>query len=110
MDILNLILNVSGILTASRFVGELGVLGNTYYVATTGSDSNAGDNINEPYLTIEQALGVAADIVDVINAAAGVYEETATTETVPRGIIKGAGLRATTIEPTSATNRERLLT
>ena len=99
--------NVSGILTASRFVGELGVLGNTYYVATTGSDSNAGDNINEPYLTIEQALSVATN-GDVINVSAGVYEETCPL-TVPRGVtIKGAGLRATTIRPTSATNKENV--
>tara|TARA_R100000081_G_scaffold13723_1_gene5544 strand:- start:3962 stop:8461 length:4500 start_codon:yes stop_codon:yes gene_type:complete len=99
--------NVSGIITASRFVGELGVLGNTYYVATTGSDSNAGDNINESYLTIAQALSVATN-GDVINVSAGIFEETCPL-TVPRGVtIKGAGLRATTIRPTTATNKENV--
>ena len=99
--------NVSGIITASRFVGELGVLGNTHYVATTGSDSNAGDNINESYLTIAQALSVATN-GDVINVSAGIFEETCPL-TVPRGVtIKGAGLRATTIRPTTATNKENV--
>jgi hypothetical protein len=99
--------NATGIITASRFVGELGVLGNTYYVATTGSDSNSGNNINEPFLTIAQALSVATN-GDVINVSAGVYEETCPL-VVPRGVtVKGAGLRATTIRPTTATKQENV--
>ena len=95
-------LNVAGIVTATRFDGDLNALGKTYYVATTGSDSNSGNNINEPFLTIEQALSVAGN-GNVINISAGTYEETCPL-TVPRGVtVKGAGLRATTIKPTDAT-------
>ena len=99
--------NVSGVLTATRFDGDLNALGKTYYVATTGSDSNSGNNINEPYLTIAQALSVATN-GDVINVSAGVYEETCPL-TVPRGVtVKGAGLRATSIRPTTATQQENV--
>ena len=95
-------LNVSGVATATRFDGDLNALGKTYYVATTGSDSNSGDNINEPYLTIAQALSVVTN-GDIINISAGTYEETCPL-TVPRGVtVKGAGLRATTIKPSDAT-------
>ena len=98
--------NISGVVTATTFYGdidgELNSLGKTYYVATTGSDSNSGDNINQPYLTIAQALSVAGN-GDVINISAGTYEETVPL-TVPRGVtVKGAGLRATTIKPSDAT-------
>ena len=100
--------NVSGILTASslNISGavdiDLNVLGNTFYVAETGSDSNDGDNINKPFLTIAKALTVATDH-DVINVSAGIFEETCPL-TVPAGVtIKGAGLRATIIKPTDAT-------
>ena len=97
--------NVAGILTATRFDGDLNPLGKTYYVATTGSDSNSGNNINEPFLTIAQALSVATN-GDVINISAGAYEETCPL-TVPRGVtVKGAGLRATTIRPTTATQQQ----
>ena len=101
-------LNVSGVATATRFDGDLNALGKTYYVSTTGSDSNSGDNINEPYLTIAQALSVAAD-GDVINVSSGTYEETVPL-TVPRGVtLKGAGLRSTTIKPTDATKTNNIL-
>ena len=98
--------NISGVVTATTFYGdidgELNSLGKTYYVATTGSDSNSGDNINQPYLTIAQALSVAGN-GDVINISAGTYEETVPL-TVPRGVtVKGAGLRATAIKPSDAT-------
>ena len=101
-------INVSGILTASslNISGavdiDLNILGNTFYVAETGSDSNDGDNINKPFLTIAKALTVATDH-DVINVSAGIFEETCPL-TVPAGVtIKGAGLRATIIKPTDAT-------
>lgn len=99
--------NVSGVLTATRFDGNLNSLGKTYYVATTGSDLNSGNNINEPYLTIAQALSVATN-GDIVNVSAGVYEETCPL-VVPRGVtVKGAGLRATTIRPTTATKQENV--
>ena len=45
-----------------------------YYVATDGDDSNAGTDINAPWLTIQHAIdNVAADAV--INVRGGVYNE-----------------------------------
>ena len=94
--------DVSGIVSATKFDGDLNALGNTYYVATTGSDSNSGDNINEPYLTVAKALTVATS-GDIVYVGAGVFDETCPL-TVPSGVtVKGAGLRATTIRPTTAT-------
>ena len=94
--------NVSGVITATTFDGNLNALGKTWYVATTGSDTNSGNNINEPYLTIAKALSVSTN-GDIINVSAGVYGEVCPL-TVPRGVtVKGAGLRATTIKPTDGT-------
>ena len=94
--------DVSGIVSATRFDGDLNALGNTYYVATTGSDSNSGDNINEPYLTIAKALTVATS-GDIVYVSAGVFDETCPL-TVPSGVtVRGSGLRSTTIRPTTAT-------
>ena len=105
--------NISGVITASTLdiSGsvdiDLNVLGNTFYVAETGSDSNDGDNINKPFLSIAQALSVATN-GDVINVSAGVFEETCPL-TVPAGVtVKGSGLRATTIRPTTATRQENI--
>ena len=87
--------------------GDLNALGKTYYVATTGNNSDSGDNINQPFLTIAQALSVATN-GDIINVSAGIYEETCPL-TIPRGVtVKGAGLRATTIRPTTATQQENI--
>jgi hypothetical protein len=49
----------------------------TWYVATTGSDSNAGTSSGAPYLTIGKALLSAAS-GDQINVKAGTYVVTAT--------------------------------
>jgi cytoskeletal protein CcmA (bactofilin family) len=99
--------DVSGIVSATRFDGDLNALGNTYYVAATGSDSNSGDNINEPYLTIAKALTVATS-GDIVYVGAGIFEETCPL-TVPSGVtIRGAGLRATTIRPTDATKTNNI--
>ena len=105
--------NISGVITASTLdiSGsvdiDLNVLGNTFYVAETGSNSNDGDNINKPFLTIAQALSVATN-GDVINVSAGIFEETCPL-TVPAGVtVKGSGLRATTIRPTTATRQENI--
>ena len=93
----------TGVVTATTFDGDLNSLGKTYYVATSGSDSNSGDNINEPFLTIGKAISVARNGGDVINVAAGTYEETVPL-TIPSGVtVKGAGLRATTIKPSDLT-------
>ena len=95
-------MNVTGIVTALSMDGDLNAPGHTYYVATTGNDSDNGNNINMPFLTIAKALSVATN-GDVINIAAGTYEETCPL-TIPRGVtVKGAGLRATTVKPSAAT-------
>ena len=82
--------------------------GNTYFVAANGSDSNEGDRPERPWRTLGHALTTISDIGenDVLNIAAGVYEETLPL-TVPRGLtVKGAGLRATKIMPTTATRQK----
>ena len=100
-------INSTGVATATRFDGEIGKLGNTHYVATTGDDTNAGDNINEPFRTIVKALSVASS-GDIVLISAGEFEETCPM-TVPAGVtVKGAGLRATTIRPTTATNTNNI--
>ena len=94
----------AGIITASHFDGDLNELGNTYYVASTGSDLNSGNNINEPFLTVAQALSVATN-GDIVNISAGTFTETCPL-LVPRGVtVKGAGLRATAIKPSEATKQ-----
>ena len=104
-------LNVTGVGTIStlygNFDGELNAPGKTYYVSTTGSDSNSGDNLNQPFLTISQALSVASN-GDIIEIFSGTYEETAPL-TVPRGVtVKGSGIRATTIKPSDATKTNNI--
>jgi Calx-beta domain len=49
----------------------------TWYVATTGSDQNAGTNPNQPLLSIQLAVNDAAS-GDVIKVAAGTYGYNAT--------------------------------
>lgn len=48
----------------------------TYYVSTTGNDSNTGGSA-DPFLTVNKAVTVSGS-GDVINVAAGTYIETAT--------------------------------
>ena len=45
---------------------------NTYYVSTTGSDSNRG-NVNLPFATVEKAVSVAKP-GDTIYVRGGTYE------------------------------------
>ena len=71
-------------LSALSLDGDLNELGNTYYVATEGNDSNSGNNINDPFLTVAQALSVATN-GDIINVSAGEYVETCPL-TVPEGV------------------------
>ncbi|MFZ4741857.1 MAG: DUF1565 domain-containing protein, partial [Bacteroidales bacterium] len=49
-------------------------MGTNWYVATTGSNSYAGTSSAVPFLTIQYAITAAA-AGDVINVAAGTYEE-----------------------------------
>lgn len=76
--------------------------GNTIYVAKNGTDTNAGIHENNPLLTIKAALtqAVAGDTVMIY---AGEYEEIFPL-TVPQGVtVRGAGIRAVNIKPTTAT-------
>lgn len=76
--------------------------GNTIYVAKNGNDANAGVHENNPLLTVKAALtqAVAGDTVMIY---AGEYEEEFPL-TVPVGVtVRGTGLRAVTIKPTTAT-------
>ena len=82
--------------------------GNTYYVSENGSNDNEGDRPERPWRNVGYALTQISNIGenDVLNISAGVYEETFPL-TVPRGLtVKGAGLRATKIMPTTATKQE----
>ena len=84
--------------------------GNTFYVASVGSDNNTlangGDNgkhPDTPFLTITKALGTAT-AGDTILIAPGEYQE-AFPMTVPDGVtLRGTNLRSTSVKPTSVTN------
>jgi hypothetical protein len=76
--------------------------GNIYYVATTGSNSNAGEHENNPVLTVKYALSLAG-VGDTVYIYPGVYTEIFPL-TIPAGVaIKGSGIRAVTIQPTAGT-------
>ena len=76
--------------------------GNIYYVATTGSDTNAGEHENNPVLTLKYALSLAG-AGDTVYIYPGTYTEIFPL-TIPAGVsIKGAGIRAVTIQPTAGT-------
>ena len=78
------------------------VQGNIYYVATTGSDSNAGEHEHNPLLTVKYALSLAST-GDTIYIFPGTYSEIFPL-TVSAGItVKGAGIRSVTIQPTVGT-------
>jgi hypothetical protein len=82
--------------------------GSTYFVAENGSDANQGNRAERPWRTIAYALANISDIGenDILNIGAGVYEETFPL-TVPEGLtVKGAGLRATKVMPTTATQQK----
>ena len=84
--------------------------GNTYYVATVGSDTstlanggNAGLHPDTPFLTITKALTTATS-GDTIMVAPGEYQEVFPM-TIPDGVtLRGTNLRSTSVKPTSVTN------
>jgi hypothetical protein len=77
--------------------------GNIIYVAKAGSDSNSGVHEHAPFLTIKHALSEASTGTTVY-IYPGVYVEEFPLA-VPVGVtVKGAGLRAVTIQPTVETN------
>ena len=83
--------------------------GNTFYVATVGSDTgtlanggNAGLHPDTPFLTITKALTTATS-GDTIIVAPGEYQEVFPM-TVGDGItLRGTNLRSTSVKPTNAT-------
>ena len=83
---------------------------NHLFVAKTGTDSatllggaGRGKHTSTPFLTLKYALSQAQS-GDTVNVAAGEYQEEFPL-TVPDGVaVRGAGLRATQIYPTTATN------
>ena len=89
--------------------------GNTFYVATVGSDNttlanggNGGLHPDTPFLTITKALSVAT-AGDTVVVAPGEYQETFPI-TVPDGVtLRGTNLRSTSIKPTSVTNDNNAL-
>ena len=84
--------------------------GQTYYVATTGSNVNTlasgganGKHQDTAFLTIEKALSVATS-GDTVLIGAGTFQETFPL-TIPDGVtVKGTNLRSTQVTPTSGTN------
>lgn len=76
--------------------------GNIYYVATNGSDANAGEHENNPFATVKHALSVATS-GDTVYIYSGTYTE-AFPLTVNAGVtVRGAGIRSVKIVPTTAT-------
>jgi len=76
--------------------------GKIYYVATNGSDSNAGEHQNDPFATVKKALSVATS-ADAVYIYPGTYTEIFPL-TVPVGVdLRGAGIRSVKITPTTAT-------
>ena len=84
--------------------------GNTYYVATVGSDTTTlanggagGKHPDTPFLTITKALSTATS-GDTIIVAPGEYQE-AFPMTIGDGVtLRGTNLRSTSVKPTSVTN------
>jgi hypothetical protein len=77
--------------------------GNTIYVSVNGNDSYTGTHAHHTYATITQALSVAVS-GDQIVVFPGTYTEVFPL-TVPQGVsIRGAGIRAVTVQPTVETN------
>ena len=84
--------------------------GNTYYVASVGTDNNTlanggnnGLHPDTPFLTVAKALSLASS-GDTVLVAPGDYQEIFPL-TVPDGVtLRGTNLRSTQIRPTSGTN------
>lgn len=78
-------------------------IGNSYYVSENGDDTNTGENLHEAFKTIKHALNISVP-GDIILIQSGTFTEEFPL-VVPQGVcVKGAGLRATEIKPTTATN------
>ncbi len=79
--------------------------GNIWYVATNGDDDNVGNHQNGPFATIQKAI-LESNSGDTIFIYPGTYTEI-TPLVVPAGVtIRGAGIRAVTIQPDATTDTE----
>jgi phage baseplate assembly protein gpV len=77
--------------------------GNTIYVSVNGNNNNLGTHFSNPVRTLKYALSVASPGDEII-IYSGDYEEEFPL-TVPQGVsVKGAGIRAVSIRPTTSTN------
>ena len=84
-------------------INPLLTAGNTLYVSVNGDDDNYGNHPQSTFATVKAALAAAVD-GDTIVIFPGIYYEQFPL-TVPQGVtVRGAGIRATTIKPTVATN------
>ena len=107
--------NVGEVTTAMLATDFTNGPGNTWFVATAGSDattlSNTGANgksSETPFLTITKALSVASS-GDTILIATGEYQEVFPL-TIPDGVtVRGTNLRSTVIKPTSGTNNNNAM-
>jgi len=80
-------------------------LANVYYVQSNGSDSNDGLRASTAFLTVAKALSVVTSGGTVL-IGPGTFTENFPL-TIPQGVtVKGAGLRATVIQPTSGSNTQ----
>ena len=98
--------NASNVNTNSISVAGINDLtntpGNTIYVAENGLDTNNGIHPADPFTSVKHALSQAT-AGDMVYINAGEYEEVFPL-TVPVGVtVRGAGIRAVTIKPTTDT-------
>lgn len=91
-------INVGGVDLSTRHA-------NTVYVAENGSNNNAGNHPQSPYLTVEKALqNVSAG--DTVHIYPGVYQERLPL-VVPVGVtVKGHSMRSVTIKPDSVDSED----
>jgi hypothetical protein len=76
--------------------------GNSYFVSTNGTDTNAGNHPNSCFATISKALTVAT-AGDTVVVYPGAYEEVFPLEVPPGVTVHGTSLRSIIIKPTAAT-------
>ena len=81
--------------------------GNIFYVSKNGNDSNTGDHVQDPFLTVKAALSASDASTQgpvLIHVFAGEYEEVFPL-TVPSNVtVQGVDMRNTIIKPTAGTN------
>ena len=105
-------LNGEDISVAAVAIGGVDIgtpVGNIFYVAVNGSDSNRGDHPQGPFATIKHALSVADSSVGgpvTIYVMPGDYQEELPLTVPANTTVKGLDLRNTIIRPDTATQSE----